>query len=200
MRIFIGGSRIWTDREKAYAAFDKILSYGNDLLVGDAPGIDEMAISYAYDVGIPMKIFAVGGSTSDLFYPSKNIFRKLAELSQKEDFVSGPNEILWWAGGQYSRADRSGKYLNLKARLARRTEAAIANANRAYHFFENPDSRGTTNALKRGLQLGIESYMYMNHHHEPKEVDLQSKRPYVFMALPDDGWFKVTIWEQKTLF
>lgn len=146
--VFVGGSRsagpaaarvcTWLGRELAAAEFS--------LVVGCAPGVDELVLSsFVAAAGAPpaASVFAVGAS-SGAGFPSGSLPPAVAAAAA----LGSP--VAWWAGG--------GPSLPLRARLARRTRAAVSAAGlAAVLVFSRPESRGTllagAAAAGRGLPV-----------------------------------------------
>ena len=125
-----------------------LLSSGGSLRVGCAAGADHQAIQAALfaRAGARLSVFAVGSQAGAGFWAGSAPLVLLARAGRAGACVS------WQAGGPLQAP--------LRARLIRRSQAALAGASQAVFFLASPSSPGSLRVASLAAQAGKPVYVF----------------------------------------
>lgn len=146
-RVLLGGSRALPPAGLSLArALGADLAFQRLVLhVGCAPGADEAAFAGFSSVGGSAVVFAVGGPSSG--FPAGAPPAWIARASATPGV-----SVRWWAGGPPA--------VPLRARLARRSRAALVGADAAAWVVSSPASRGSLRAAAAAAAAGIPVFVF----------------------------------------
>jgi hypothetical protein len=116
-----------------------LVSAGSSLVVGCAAGADAAALAAVPPGSVRIfSAFGPGGAGSA---------GRVSAVAAVCAFAAAGGSMAWWAGGSAARP--------LRARLAARTRAVVAEASALVVFFTSPASRGSSLAARFAAERGL---------------------------------------------